>query len=138
MARLARERTELRVVADQIGAPTSARVIAEVLARLLAANLLHLPEHFAKAGGIVNIAASGETSWHGFAARIVDGLRARGMMLAVQSIVPLRTEEYPTRAKRPHNSRLDLTRLRRSFGISTPSWDQALEAELDLIVSSPQ
>ena len=133
IARLARERTELKVVADQVGAPTSARVIADAVAGVLAADSTNLPQRFARAGGIVNIAASGEASWHGFAVRIVDGLRARGIKLAVQSIAPLRTEEYPTKAKRPHNSRFDLTRLQEVFGISTPSWDEALDAELDQV-----
>jgi dTDP-4-dehydrorhamnose reductase len=136
MARLARERTELRVVADQVGAPTPASVIAGAVTRLLDADLGSLPQRFSRAEGIVNIAASGETSWYGFARRIVDGLRARGLSLAVQSIVPLRSEEYPTKAQRPPNSRLDLTRLRDVFGISTPRWDEALETELDQLVCS--
>jgi dTDP-4-dehydrorhamnose reductase len=131
IARFACERTELKVVADQIGAPTSARVIADAIAGILAADSTNLPQRFAKANGLVNIAASGETSWHGFAVRIVDGLRARGIKLAVQSIAPLRTEEFPTRAKRPHNSRLDLTRLNEAFGLTTPSWTDSLEPELD-------
>jgi dTDP-4-dehydrorhamnose reductase len=131
IARFARERTELKVVADQIGAPTSGRVIADAIAGILAAGSTNLPQRFAMANGLVNVAASGETSWHGFAVRIVDGLRARGVKLAVQSIVPLRTEEFPTRAKRPHNSRLDLTRLNQAFGLITPSWTDSLEPELD-------
>jgi dTDP-4-dehydrorhamnose reductase len=131
IARLACERTELKVVADQIGAPTSGRVIADAIAGILAADSTNLSQHFAKANGLVNIAASGETGWHGFAVRIVDGLRARGIKLAVQSIAPLRTEEFPTRAKRPHNSRLDLTRLNEAFGLTTPSWTESLELELD-------
>jgi dTDP-4-dehydrorhamnose reductase len=133
IARLARERTELKIVADQIGAPTSARVIAEGVAALLAADPAQLVRRFAQAGSIVNIAASGETSWHGFATAIVEGLRARGVKLAVQSIVPLRTEEYPTKAKRPHNSRFDLIRLREVLGVTTPSWREALEPEIDLL-----
>jgi dTDP-4-dehydrorhamnose reductase len=84
-------------------------------------------------GGVVNIAASGETSWQGFATAIVEGLKSRGVALAVQSIVPLRTEDYPTKAKRPHNSRFDLTRLQDVFGLTTLSWREALEAELDLL-----
>jgi dTDP-4-dehydrorhamnose reductase len=131
IARLARERTELRIVADQVGAPTSASVIAEAVIRLLDADFDHLPQRFAKAGGVLNVAASGETTWHGFASQIIEGLRARGVSLAVQSIAALRSEEYPTKARRPHNSRLDLTRLRDLFGISTPSWNVALDAELD-------
>lgn len=131
IARLACERTELKVVADQIGAPTSGRAIADAIAGILAADSTDLPQRFAKTNGLVNIAASGETSWHGFAVRIVDGLRARGIKLAVQSIAPLRTEEFPTRAKRPGNSRLDLTRLNQAFGLITPSWTDSLELELD-------
>lgn len=131
IARLACERTELKIVADQIGAPTSGRVIADAVAGILAADSTLLSQRFAKVNGLVNIAASGETSWHGFAVRIVDGLRARGVKLAVQSIAPLRTEEYPTRAPRPHNSRLDLTRLNETFGLITPSWTDSLEPELD-------
>jgi dTDP-4-dehydrorhamnose reductase len=134
IARFARERTGLKVVADQIGAPTPARVIADAVTGLLAADQTNLSQRFADAKGLVNIAASGETSWHGFATRIVNGLRARGVKLAVQSIVPLRTEEYPTKAKRPHNSRFDLTRLQDVFGVSTPSWSEALEAELDQLI----
>jgi dTDP-4-dehydrorhamnose reductase len=131
MVRLARERTELKVVADQIGAPTSARVIADAVTALLELNLDRLSQY---SGDLVNVAASGETSWHGFATRIVDRLRARDVPLAVRSIVPLRTEEYPTKARRPHNSRFDLTRLREVFGVSTPSWNDALEAEIDQLV----
>lgn len=131
IVRLARERTELKIVADQIGSPTSARVIAEAVTGLLASDLDYLPRRFARASGVVNIAASGETSWHGFAICIVEGLRARGVPLSVQAILPLRTEEYPTKAKRPHNSRFDLARLRELFGITTPLWSEALEAELD-------
>ena len=133
IARFACERTELKVVADQIGAPTSATVIADAMAGILAADAGNLPQGFARANGLVNIAASGQTSWHGFAVRIVDGLRARGIKLAVQSIALLRTEEFPTRARRPNNSRLDLTRLNEAFGLITPSWTDALEPELDKI-----
>jgi len=131
IAHFACERTELKVVADQIGAPTAARVIADTVASILAADSTNLPQRFARANGLVNIAASGQTSWHGFAVRIVDGLRARGIELAVQSIAPLRTEELPTRAKRPNNSRLDMTRLSDAFGLITPSWTDSLEPELD-------
>ncbi len=136
MARLARERTELRVVSDQIGAPTSARVIADAIMRLLEADPDRLPQRFAQAEGTLNIAASGETSWHGFATRIVEGLRARGSLIAVRNIMPLRTDEYPTKAQRPRNSRLDLTRLRVLFGISMPRWDEAVDPELDELVGS--
>jgi dTDP-4-dehydrorhamnose reductase len=131
IVRLAAERKELRIVADQCGAPTSAEVIAEAVAGIVAAGGAPLAVRFAAAGGLVNVATSGETSWHGFAVAIVDGLKARGVPLAVGEVVPIRTEDYPTKAKRPANSRLDLSRLKRVFGIETPAWDAALTVELD-------
>jgi dTDP-4-dehydrorhamnose reductase len=134
MVRLARERSELRVVADQVGAPTSARVIADVISRLLESDPGDIPRLFAQANGILNIATSGETSWYGFANRIVDGLRKRSCRLSVRSIVPLRSDEYPTRAQRPRNSRLSLVRLREAFDVVTPFWHEALEVELDQLV----
>jgi dTDP-4-dehydrorhamnose reductase len=131
IVRLAAERKELRIVADQCGAPTSAEVIAEAVTGIVAAGGPPLAERFAAAGGLVNVATSGVTSWHGFAVAIVDGLKARGVPLAVGDVVPIRTEDYPTKAKRPANSRLDLSRLKRVFGIETPAWDAALTVELD-------
>jgi dTDP-4-dehydrorhamnose reductase len=98
---------------------------------LLGSDLTNLPDRFERAGGIVNIAASGETSWHGFATRIVDGLKSRKIPLAARAVLPLRTDEYPTKARRPGNSRFDLTRLREVFGLTTPLWNEALEVELD-------
>jgi len=131
IARLARERAELRIVNDQIGSPTSARIIATAVANLLSSDPVDLSRCFAAAGGIVNIAACGETSWYGFATAIVEGLVSRGVPVSAKCIVPLRSEEYPTRAIRPKNSRLDLTRLKNVFGVEMPPWQEALEPELD-------
>jgi dTDP-4-dehydrorhamnose reductase len=131
IARLAQERTELRIVADQFGAPTSARLLAGVVADILSISGPLLAERFAASDGLVNVAASGETTWHGFATAIVEGLRARDVRLVAQSIQPIRTEDYPTKAKRPMNSRFDLARLRRVLNTSTPKWDEALSPELD-------
>lgn len=135
VARLARERTELRIVADQVGAPTSARLIAETVAGILGARHGRPAERIAASGGLVNVAASGETSWHGFAAAIVDGLKARDVSLTAEHITPIRTDDYPTKARRPASSRLDLSRLDLIFGIDTPTWSDALEAELDLLAA---
>jgi dTDP-4-dehydrorhamnose reductase len=135
IARLARERTELRVVADQIGAPTPARVIADTVAGILEANSLALAAAFARSAGIVNIACSGAASWHEFAYAIVDGLRSRGVALAVKKVVPIATAEYPTKARRPGNSRLDMDRLRRVFGMAPPDWHETLDVELDALAS---
>lgn len=131
IARLGGERKELRIVADQIGAPTSATVIANAIVQILQSKASDPAGRFAGSGGVVNIACAGETSWHGFATAIVAGLKSRGVKLEVESIAPIGTQDFPTKAKRPGNSRLDLSRLRDVFGIVTPSWSDALEVELD-------
>jgi dTDP-4-dehydrorhamnose reductase len=133
IARLAKERKEIRIVADQIGAPTSARTIADAVTRLIPSDRSGFDAVFGQRKGIVNVVCAGETSWYGFAQAIVAGLRARGMDLAVESIIPIRTDEFPTKAKRPANSRLSLDRLRGEFGIITPAWEEALDCELDVL-----
>jgi dTDP-4-dehydrorhamnose reductase len=133
ITRLAKERKELRIVADQFGAPTSARLIADAVARILGSGGSALADRFAASQGAVNIAASGETSWHEFAVAVVEGLKARSVTLAVEGIVPIATKDYPTKAKRPKNSRLDLTRLNEVFRIKPPNWEQALAPELDQV-----
>jgi dTDP-4-dehydrorhamnose reductase len=131
IVRLARERKELRVVADQFGAPTSAQVLAEAVASLVEPGNKSLADRFAASHGLVNVAAAGETSWHGFATAIVRGLQTRGVGLTVEKIAPIATASYPVRARRPANSRLDLTQLQDLFAITTPQWHTALDVELD-------
>jgi dTDP-4-dehydrorhamnose reductase len=131
IARLAQERKELRIVADQIGAPTSAALIADAIVAMLADGVEHFRERRKDANGLIHVAATGETSWHGFASAIVGGLRDRGVRLAVEGVHAIQTDEYPTRAKRPHNSRLNMTRLRKVFGVEPPHWLMALAPELD-------
>jgi dTDP-4-dehydrorhamnose reductase len=131
IARRAGEQCELRVVADQIGAPTSAALLADAVARMLNGGIDAFRASAAKASGLVHLTASGETSWHGFAEAIVEGLRARGVPLAAERVVPIRTGDYPARAKRPANSRLSLERLRTVFGITPAPWQEALAPELD-------
>lgn len=134
IAALARERTELRIVADQVGAPTSAAIIADAVAGMLEGmpnGATELATAFRAAQGLVHLCASGQASWHQFATAIVAGLRTRGAALKVSRLVAIGTDEYPTRARRPLNSRLDLERLQRVFGVSMPHWQAALAAELD-------
>jgi dTDP-4-dehydrorhamnose reductase len=128
--RLSRERSELRIVADQIGAPTPARIIARIVTTILEQCRSDMRARFTAAEGIIHVATSGQTSWHGFASAIVDRLRVRGDRLQVKNIIPIRTEDYAAKACRPHNSRLDLTRLSRQFGIVPPSWEDALTTEI--------
>ncbi len=131
IARLARERDELRIVADQIGAPTSASLIADAIANIIDKSADELLAKFAEANGIIHLTASGETNWYDFASTIVAGLRFRGVSLAVKRIHPIRSNQYPTPAMRPHNSRLDLNRLKSVFDITPPRWNSALGYELN-------
>ena len=135
IARLAGERRELRIVADHIGAPTSASTIASTVAGIVKSNASNLEELFARSGGMVNLACAGETSWHGFASAIVAGLQSRGARVVVETITPIATTDFPTKAKRPGNSRLDLSRLKDRFGLTTPGWQDALLPELDAFVA---
>lgn len=116
MMRLATEKPALRVVADQIGAPTWCRSIAETTAALLARS--EVPK------GLFHLTATGETSWHGFASAIVA---AAGSQAKVD---PITTTEYPLPARRPANSRLDCSRLR-GLGIVLPTWERQLALCLD-------
>ncbi|MCP3472171.1 dTDP-4-dehydrorhamnose reductase [Bradyrhizobium sp. CCGUVB1N3] len=136
IARLAKERKELRIVADQIGAPTSAKTIADVVANIIPRDRSGMDSVFERRKGVVNVVCAGETSWHGFAAAIVAGLKARGADLLVETINPIRADEFPVKATRPANSRLSLERLRRDFGLETPTWQRALERELDIMMAS--
>ena len=79
--RLAKERKELRIVADQIGAPTSARVIAQAVADILSPSSRNLVGRLAGSGGVVNVVCAGETNWHAFATAIAAGLKSRGVKL---------------------------------------------------------
>lgn len=133
ITRLALERKELRIVSDQIGAPTSAELIASSILEIGFRQLANFPNRCRQANGLVNIAASGETSWYGFACAIVAGLKSRGVLVAVDRIVPIASDQYSTPAKRPLNSRLNMTRLRTVFGITPERWELALDSELDII-----
>jgi dTDP-4-dehydrorhamnose reductase len=135
IARLARERAELRVVNDQIGAPTSAPLVAGAIKQMLAGDIESFRALVGKSGGLVHLAAAGETSWHGFAEAILQGLRARGVPLAAQRVVPIPTKEFPTRAMRPANSRLNLERLGTIFGIDPAPWQEGLSPELDRLAA---
>lgn len=131
IARLASEREEISIVSDQNGAPTSACLIASNCTQMLDCNFNALQTRCCDAKGLVHLCASGETSWYGFAVSIVEGLRARGVHLALKRIFAIPTAEYPTAAKRPANSRLSLRRLERVFGLQPEHWNSSLQSELD-------
>ena len=114
IALLAKTNAELRIVADQIGAPTSAALIADAVVEDRRGRTSRVSTtRRARRRGLVHLAASGEASWYEFADEIVDGLQSRGVPLAVERIVPIRTDDYPLPAQRPLNSRLNLAALPR-------------------------
>jgi dTDP-4-dehydrorhamnose reductase len=133
--RLAREREELRVVADQFGAPTSAIVIAEIVGKILDVSQSDFRLAFGRSGGVLNVTCSGETSWHGFAVAIINGLREQKIDLKVRHVVPIGSGEFPAKTRRPANSRLGLENLRQQFGLVPKLWSEALRNQLDRIVS---
>ncbi|AWI81653.1 dTDP-4-dehydrorhamnose reductase [Parazoarcus communis] len=126
MLRLAAERERLTVIADQIGAPTGAELIADVSAHAVR-SLRARPE----LSGTYHLAAAGETSWHGYAEFVIEAARARGVALKVGEIAPIPTTDYPTPATRPLNSRLDTTRLCAAFDLTLPAWQRGVARMLD-------
>ncbi len=127
--RLAGEREELRVVDDQVGAPTWCRTIAEataqVVAKLSSGGRIE-SDRAADLRGIYNLTAGGRVSWCGFARAIVEGTRGRRGG-AGPKVTPIATAEYPLPARRPANSVLSNQKFQRVFGLACPAWDHALE-----------
>ena len=117
--RLLKEKKELRVVSDQFGAPTLAQALAQATADLIER---HGVAALKECPGIYHATASGSTSWHGFATEIarLEGIDPRDRVVAVSS------DEYPTRARRPRNSRLSNGKLLQQFGVALPSWETSL------------
>ncbi len=127
MLRLGAEHERLRVVADQIGAPTWARNIADASAQAMVQAARERAAGTFRSG-LFHMAGGGETSWHGFAEAIFT--HARRLLpqhrLKVTEVAPIASAEYPTPAARPRNSRLDQQALAARFGLRLPHWEQAL------------
>jgi dTDP-4-dehydrorhamnose reductase len=121
MQRLLQEKPHLRVVADQIGAPTWAGTIADSTAKLIE----RWQAGQCGAWGTYHLTAQGQTSWFGFAQAIGEHLVEQHKPCAV--LEPIPSSEYPTPAPRPLNSRLDCTRLLQEWGVSQPDWRSALQ-----------
>ncbi|MHC6223428.1 dTDP-4-dehydrorhamnose reductase [Pseudomonas sp. X10] len=122
MQRLLQEQPQLRVVHDQVGAPTWADTIAQSTRALIE----RWQSGQAGAWGLYHLTAQGETSWFGFAQAIAEQLQARGLSCA--QLLPIPSSEYPAPARRPLNSRLDCSRLAREWQVTQPHWRQALIA----------
>lgn len=132
MLRLARQRERLSVIDDQIGAPTGADLIADVTAHALRAAVRD-----AALAGTYNLVASGETSWHGYALRVIEFARGAGVDLKVApgAIEAVPTSAYPLPAARPANSRLDTSKLRRTFDLALPAWQTGVDRMLQSLLT---
>ncbi|MEX5593202.1 dTDP-4-dehydrorhamnose reductase [Pseudomonas orientalis] len=120
MQRLLQEKPQMRIVADQIGAPTWAGTIADSTRALIE----RWQAGDAGEWGVYHLTAQGETSWFGFAEAIGEQLRAEGKSCAELEAIP--SSAYPTPARRPLNSRLDCSRLQQQWHVSQPQWQDAL------------
>ena len=129
MLKLSKERDKMSIVSDQIGAPTSARMLAEVTAEIVKQLL---QEFSYRKYGTYHLVADGETSWYGYAKYVVEQANALGMetKLTPANIKVIKTKDFPLPAARPANSRLDTTKIKAIFGISLPTW----QSEVDLVL----
>jgi dTDP-4-dehydrorhamnose reductase len=120
MLKLAQERDSLKVINDQIGAPTGADLLADVTA-----HAIQKARQSPEVCGLYHLVAAGETSWHGYASYVLDFAQRAGVKLKVtpDGIVPVPTSAFQTPAKRPHNSRLNTEKLQSTFGLCLPVWN---------------
>ena len=127
MLKLAQERERLTVIDDQFGAPTGADLLADLTAHLVRASSVRTDM-----SGTYHAVASGETTWHGYAAHVIEFARALGVAIKVVpgSIEPVPTSAFPTPAGRPHNSRLDTRRLREGLDFKLPDWRTGVDRML--------
>ena len=135
MLRLGSEREQLKIVSDQIGAPTSAAFLAAETVRVLEV-LAHSGLTAPALGGVYHLCCAGETSWHGFAGEIFRLARANGLALAVRDVQQVPTSDYPTPAQRPLNSRLDCDKFARTFAAKLATWQECLAPVVASLVRS--
>ncbi|MDP1871632.1 MAG: dTDP-4-dehydrorhamnose reductase [Gallionella sp.] len=119
MLRLGQERESMKVIDDQMGAPTGAELLSDVTAHAIRTALMN-PD----VSGLYHLVASGETSWHGYASFVLDFARQAGVPVKVMqdAIEAVPTSAFPTAATRPHNSRLNANKLTSAFGLHLPHW----------------
>lgn len=133
MLRLARERDRLSVIDDQLGAPTGADLLADVTSHMVR-SALH--GNAGDLAGTYHAAATGETSWHGYACFVIDHASKSGLALkaSLSTVDPVPTTAFPTPAARPHNSRLNTAKLQASFDLQLPAWQQGVARMLAEII----
>jgi dTDP-4-dehydrorhamnose reductase len=129
---LARQRPELKIVADQHGAPTWSRDLASLAARIVQA---HSPKSLQPLSGAYHATSQGETTWHGFASEFLRQMSEAEPSTRFATLIPIATAEFPTPARRPANSRLNCERLARAFDLRLPPWQTSLATVLALLGS---
>ena len=131
MLRLAQERERLTVIDDQLGAPTGADLLADVTAHAIR-QVLQRPAD----AGLYHLVAGGKTSWHGYAKYVIaKAERAQSAIkIVAKTVDPVPTSAFPTPARRPHNSRLDTTKLQATFGLRLPNWQHGVDRMLNEII----
>ena len=131
MLRLANEREQIKVVADQIGAPTGAELLADVTAHAIR-RVCQQPD----LAGLYHLVAAGETSWHGYARHVIERARQAGQVIRVapDAIVAVPSSAYPAPAPRPLNSRLDTRKLQTAFDLRLPDWQDGVDRMLEEIL----
>lgn len=137
--RLSQERDELKIVIDQYGAPTWSRMLAEVTSQIVAQSFSPLCRQtvpFQDVSGIYHAVSTGSTSWHGFAAKILE-CAAGHALPAPPKLVPIPSSGYPLPATRPRNSCLSNEKLMRTYGLTIPSWEASLALCLRDITAVP-
>lgn len=125
MLRLAKERKELSVINDQVGAPTGAELLADCTAHAIRVAMAR-PE----VAGLYHLVASDTTTWYDYAALVFDQAREAGIELAIEKLNPVPTSAYPTPARRPQNSRLNTDKFKHNFGLVLPAWDVGVKRML--------
>jgi dTDP-4-dehydrorhamnose reductase len=123
MLKLGRDRESLKIVSDQVGAPTYAPDLARASWEALQ-SALKMPQF---PFGIYHLCNGGETTWFGFAQKIFEIARRQGISLRIKDVVPISSSDYPTPAERPKNSRLCTEKMQNVFGIQLPEWQKSLE-----------
>jgi dTDP-4-dehydrorhamnose reductase len=132
MLRLAQERSELQIVDDQFGAPTSSECIAQATTNILAQVLAPSGGGLDGRSGIYNLTSTGKTSWFGFAQALLTKA-APTYGFKVPTLLPIKTSEFPRPAQRPANSCLSCERLGQTFGVTLPPWEDALSLVLETL-----
>ena len=126
MLKLAKSKDELNIIADQIGVPTGAALIADVTAQVIRYYDFNPDQHH-DLHGHYHLAPQGETSWYDYAQFIFEKARQKGIELQIKQVEAIPTTAYPTPAKRPLNSRLNTQKLQQTFYIHLPEWQQGVE-----------